>query len=188
MTQGLHAPVSTVRQRFITINDPGNAKSKQCLQILIENPTSRFLVFCNKLAKAESLHKFISDALLSQHQHQQQEADKENSFVLPSMFHGNLPPVQRASIMNNFASGAIKVLICTDLAARGLDTPWVNHVINFDFPRSIQDYLHRIGRTARAGRGGVATSFVTGKDRALYEYIQLGVRQNRVLSQPLPLK
>ena len=180
MTPGLHAAVPNLRQRFVTINQPGNAKMQQVLQILLEQPTSRIIIFCNKLVKAEALHKFLCDNLI---------VDTENntsaSLVLPSLFHGHLPPIQRASIMEKFADGSIRTLICTDLAARGLDTPWVNHVINFDFPRSLQDYLHRAGRTARAGKGGAVTSFVTAKDRALFEYIELAAKQRRIFSDPL---
>lgn len=172
MTAGLHAALPALRQRFLTIHQPGNAKMKEALRIISEEPNSRIIVFCNKLVKAESLHQFLCDSL-------------SDAPVLPALFHGNLPPIQRASIISKFASGDIRVLVCTDLAARGLDTPWVNHVINFDFPRSLQDYLHRAGRTARAGRGGAVTSFVTGKDRKLFEYIELAAKQRRILSDPL---
>lgn len=182
MTSGLHAAVPNLRQRFININQPGNAKMQQVLQILSDHPTDRVIIFCNKLVKAEALHKFLCDNLINSKS--ENNFDK-SSLVLPSLFHGHLPPTQRASIIEKFASGSIRTLICTDLAARGLDTPWVNHVVNFDFPRSLQDYLHRAGRTARAGRGGAVTSFITAKDRALYEYIELAAKQRRIFSDPL---
>ena len=190
MTSGLHATVPSLRQRFLTINQPGNAKMQQVLQIIRDQPTSRLLIFCNKLVKAEALHKFLCDNLITSSPSSKFDltsADdfKKNFTVLPSLFHGHLPPLQRASIIESFANGSIRTVICTDLAARGLDTPWVNHVINFDFPRSLQDYLHRAGRTARAGRGGVVTSFVTAKDRDLYEYIELVAKQRRIFSDPI---
>lgn len=186
MTSGLHAAVPNLRQRFFTINQPGNAKMQQVLQILQDQPTSRVIIFCNKLVKAEALHNFLCDNLSKLSRNSANDFMGEGgSIILPSLFHGHLPPIQRASIIENFANGSIRTLICTDLAARGLDTPWVNHVINFDFPRSIQDYLHRAGRTARAGRGGAVTSFVTAKDRALYEYIELAAKQRRIFSDPL---
>lgn len=196
MTAGLHAALPALRQRFVTIDQPGDAKMQQALKIIMEEPTSRIIVFCNKLAKAESLHKYLLDHMTFKEPEESLELEAGGSNpshshshshvrTLPSIFHGNLPPIQRSSIIQKFASGAIRVLICTDLAARGLDTPWVNHVINYDFPRSLQDYLHRAGRTARAGRGGAVTSFVTGKDRALFEYIELAAKQRRILSDPL---
>ncbi len=181
--QGLHEAVQQVRQRFIKITQPGNEKMRRCLEILQEAPTSRFLIFCNKLSKAEQIHQFLTESLQLPSSPPSAAAAVAGS--LPSLFHGSLPSVQRAALLDQFARGNIKVLVSTDLAARGLDTSWVNHVINYDFPRSIQDYLHRIGRTARAGRGGVVSSFVTGKDEGLFEYIQLAVKQNRSFSQPL---
>lgn len=180
MTAGLHAALPNLRQKFITINQPGNAKMQQALHIILDQPTSRIMIFCNKLVKAEALHKFICDNLTPG-----DAVGNGEQLILPSLFHGSLPPIQRASLIQKFASGEIRVLICTDLAARGLDTPWVNQVINFDFPRSLQDYLHRAGRTARAGRGGTVTSFVTAKDRALFEYIELAAKQRRIFSDPL---
>ena len=189
MTAGLHATLPSLRQRFLTINQPGNAKMKEALRIVSEEPNSKIIFFCNKLVKADALHQFLCDSLASTKSSATPVANPTHPPptppYLPSIFHGNLPPVQRASIISKFASGAVRVLICTDLAARGLDTPWVNHVVNFDFPRSLQDYLHRAGRTARAGRGGAVTSFVTAKDRKLFEYIELAAKQRRILSDPL---
>ena len=64
------------------------------------------------------------------------------------------------------ASGALRVLVATDIAARGIDVPGITHVINFDLPNVPESYVHRIGRTARAGRDGVAISFCDGSERA----------------------
>ena len=186
MGPGLHATMPALRQRFITINQPGNAKMNQVMQLILKQPTGRFIIFCNKLVKAEALHKYLCDNLVAASAADADAGNDNNpSLVLPSLFHGHLPPIQRASIIEKFATGSVKVLICTDLAARGLDTPLVNHVVNFDFPRSLQDYLHRAGRTARAGRGGAVTSLVTAKDRALFEYIELAAKHRRILSDPL---
>ena len=75
--------------------------------------------------------------------------------------------LQRDSIVLNFRQGKIWVLIATELMARGIDFKGVNLVINFDFPQSIQSYIHRIGRTGRAGRAGEAVTYYT-KDDAPY--------------------
>ena len=77
------------------------------------------------------------------------------------------------------------MLICTDLASRGLDTLHVNHVINYDFPRSPLDYLHRVGRTGRAGRGGIVTNLVTKKDQVMADFVQLLAKRNQPLSTAL---
>ena len=70
-------------------------------------------------------------------------------------------PIQRDWVLNNFKSGRKNVLVATDVAARGLDIPNVNMVINFDFPQGIEDYVHRIGRTGRAGAVGESYTFMT---------------------------
>jgi ATP-dependent RNA helicase DDX3X len=87
--------------------------------------------------------------------------------------HGNLTQQERESNLKRFRSGEIDVMIATDVASRGLDIPNVNHVINFDLPSSIDDYVHRIGRTGRAGNTGIATSFVNDNCRILRELFTL---------------
>ena len=69
--------------------------------------------------------------------------------------------------LRSFRSGRTPVLVATDVAARGLDIPHVTHVINFDLPSDIDDYVHRIGRTGRAGKKGLATAFFADKDSGL---------------------
>ncbi|XP_057461703.1 LOW QUALITY PROTEIN: DEAD-box ATP-dependent RNA helicase 36 [Actinidia eriantha] len=78
----------------------------------------------------------------------------------------------RLSALHRFKSGQVPVLIATDVASRGLDIPTVDLVINYDIPRYPSDYVHRVGRTARAGRGGQAVSFVTEKDVDLIHQIE----------------
>ncbi len=69
--------------------------------------------------------------------------------------------------LRQFRVGQKRVLVATDVAARGLDIPHVTHVINYDMPNDIDDYVHRIGRTGRAGKKGLATAFFDDKDRGL---------------------
>ena len=76
--------------------------------------------------------------------------------------HGNKSQPQRQRALKDFKEGRAKVLTATDVAARGLDIPNVSHVINFDQPNTYADYIHRIGRTARAGKGGKALTFISG--------------------------
>ena len=75
--------------------------------------------------------------------------------------HGNKSQPQRQRALLNFRQSRIKVLVATDVAARGLDIPDVSHVINFDVPESKDDYIHRIGRTGRANKKGKALTFVS---------------------------
>jgi len=78
-----------------------------------------------------------------------------------SAIHGDLSQKERDHVMNRFRKGADNILVATDIAARGIDVPSVSHVINYDVPNEPETYFHRIGRTARAGAEGMATSLVT---------------------------
>jgi ATP-dependent RNA helicase DeaD len=78
--------------------------------------------------------------------------------------HGGLTQDKRSKIMRKFQDRSIQVLVCTDIAARGLDIPGVSHVYNYDLPAISNDYIHRIGRTARAGKEGIAISILSSRD------------------------
>ncbi|WMM27018.1 helicase-related protein [Tissierella sp. MB52-C2] len=78
--------------------------------------------------------------------------------------HGDLKQTQRDTVMNKFRKGTIDILVATDVAARGIDVDDIDLVINYDMPQDEEYYVHRIGRTARAGREGKAFSFVAGRD------------------------
>jgi translation initiation factor 4A len=81
-----------------------------------------------------------------------------------SMMHSQMDRDQRKEVMSKFRSGASRVLISTDLLARGIDVQGVSLVINYDLPLNRENYLHRIGRSGRFGRKGVAINFVTNND------------------------
>ncbi|MSU76381.1 DEAD/DEAH box helicase [Patescibacteria group bacterium] len=86
----------------------------------------------------------------------------KKSGIQAEAIHGNKSQPQRQRALKAFSSGKVNVLVATDVASRGLDIPDVSHVINFDQPNSHDDYIHRIGRTGRAGKGGHALTFVAG--------------------------
>ena len=83
------------------------------------------------------------------------------------VIHSDRPKAQREGVIQAFKKGDIWVLICTELMARGIDFKGVRLVLNYDFPQTVQSYVHRIGRTGRAGRDGEAITFFT-KDDAPY--------------------
>ncbi len=91
--------------------------------------------------------------------------------------HGDMNQRQRTRTIRLLRSGEIKVLIATDIAARGIDVLTISHVINFDLPMTAEDYVHRIGRTGRAGAKGVATSFVSNKDISILRSIERFTKQ-----------
>ena len=81
--------------------------------------------------------------------------------------HGNKSQTARERALANFKTGKTRVLVATDIAARGIDVDDVTHVINFDLPNEPESYVHRIGRTARAGASGTALSFCDTEERGL---------------------
>jgi superfamily II DNA/RNA helicase len=86
--------------------------------------------------------------------------------------HGDMPQVTREKVMRQFRKGKLDVLVCTDVAARGLDIAGLSHVINYDTPEDDRAYVHRIGRTGRAGAAGVALTFVAWNEEDTAELIR----------------
>ncbi|KAJ2220231.1 translation initiation factor eIF4A [Coemansia sp. RSA 485] len=105
------------------------------------------VIFCNTRRKVD----FLTDKL------------RERSFTVSAM-HGEMDQGQRDTIMNEFRSGSSRILITTDLLARGIDVQQVSLVINYDLPLQRENYIHRIGRGGRFGRKGIAINFVTDED------------------------
>ena len=98
---------------------------------------------------------------------------------------GDIAQPQREKTVNQLKSGKLDILVATDVAARGLDVERVSHVVNYDIPTDAESYVHRIGRTGRAGRTGDAISFVTPRERGLVKMIERATRQ-QLTEIPLP--
>ena len=109
----------------------------------------------------------------------------EAAGIASSAIHGNKSQVQRERAIAAFRSGEVAVLIATDIAARGIDVPGVSHVVNFDLPDVPEQYVHRIGRTARAGADGIAIAFCSPDERGNLRDIERTTRQ-RIPVTPLP--
>jgi len=103
----------------------------------------------------------------------------ESTGIKTGTLHSNRSQNQRLRALKDFKDGAVRVLVATDIAARGIDVEGISHVVNFDFPMHPEDYVHRIGRTGRALAIGDAISFVTSEDhdalRALERFIGRGI-------------
>lgn len=110
--------------------------------LLRREPNGRFLIFCNTKAAAERL-EYVLNA----------------NDIATAAITGDLPQTKRMKVLAKFKEGSLPVLVATDVASRGLHVDDVTHVINYDLPQDPEDYVHRIGRTARAGASGKAISF-----------------------------
>ncbi|MDJ0713188.1 MAG: DEAD/DEAH box helicase [Prochloraceae cyanobacterium] len=101
-------------------------------------------------------------------------------------YHGNLSQSQRERLVQRFKEGKIKMVVATDIAARGLDVEHLSHVVNYDLPDNSETYIHRIGRTGRAGKTGTAISLVQPAERRMLRQIERRVRQNLKVSKIPP--
>ncbi len=131
-----------VEQNIITY-DSASDKMSKLYDVLIQKSSVKTLVFDDTHRSVERLAKEL-DA---------------RGFSTDSL-HGGKSQSQRQRVLKRFKENEVKVLVATDVAARGLDVPDITHVINFSLPQSYQDYVHRIGRTGRAGKVGYALTFV----------------------------
>ncbi|CAD8177412.1 unnamed protein product [Paramecium pentaurelia] len=125
----------------------GGNKFEQLIEYFNQIKDKKVLVFCQKKIDTQKL-----EYRLSQHG------------INARYLHGDLKQNQRDYIMQDFRNGKVSCLITTNLASRGLDVSDVDIVINYDFPENIEDYIHRIGRTGRAGKKGEALSFIEPRD------------------------
>jgi len=156
------APVATtverVEQRVTFVNQA--EKQALLIQLLQTAPVERALVFSRTKHGADKIVRMLTAAGIN-----------------VNAIHGNKSQPQRERAIALFRSGEIKVLVATDIAARGIDIPGVSHVVNYDLPHVAEQYVHRIGRTARAGASGIAIAFCADDERPLLRDIERLTRQ-----------
>jgi ATP-dependent RNA helicase RhlE len=140
-----NATASTVEQRFFRVED--DDKRLALKQILNERGLKQAFVFVNSKLGCARLARSL-----------------EREGLVTAALHGDKSQDERLKALEAFKSGGVDLLVCTDVAARGLDIKDVPAVFNFDIPFNAEDYVHRIGRTGRAGASGLAVSFVGGRD------------------------
>ena len=104
----------------------------------------------------------------------------EKSGVGAEAIHGNKSQGQRERVLAAFRDGRVRNLVATDIAARGIDVVGISHVINFDMPNDPESYVHRIGRTARAGRTGTAISFCSAEELPFLRSIEKLIRRSLI--------
>ena len=155
----------TVKQSVVACS--GVPKDKRAAlrdQIRLAENLSNAIVFCNRKRDVATLHNSL----------------KRHGFNAGAL-HGDMDQHQRMAMLESFRSGETPILVASDVAARGLDIPKVSHVFNYDLPAHPDDYVHRIGRTGRAGRNGVAIALCTPADMVALEKIEklIGVEIER---------
>ena len=146
---------STIRQAMVASH--GHAQKRDTLRNLIRSADGfkNAIIFCNRKRDVAILHRSL----------------EKHGFSAGAL-HGDMDQSARMASLDAFKSGDVSLLVCSDVAARGLDIPDVSHVFNFDVPTHSEDYVHRIGRTGRAGRSGVAITLVTAEDKKYVEQIE----------------
>ncbi len=138
------------------------------------------VIFVEKAAKMRMLQELLGDPAVSRaivftrtkHGADKVAAQTGKAGIVTEALHGNKSQNARQRALARFASGQARVLVATDIAARGIDVDQVSHVINFDLPEEAETYVHRIGRTARAGAEGIAVSFCDRAERGTLRAIE----------------
>ncbi|AVO38672.1 DEAD/DEAH box helicase [Pukyongiella litopenaei] len=153
--------------------DREGSEKRKLLRALIEeegDKCTNAIIFCNRKTDvdivAKSLKKYGYDA---------------------APIHGDLDQSQRTRTLDGFRDGSLRILVASDVAARGLDVPSVSHVFNYDVPGHAEDYVHRIGRTGRAGRDGTALTICTPRDEKALDAVERLV-QKEIPRRDNPLK
>ena len=152
------ATASTVRQRFWYVS--GFHKIEALSRLLEVEPYDAVLIFVKTKNDAEE----VSTRLCAR------------GYAAESL-HGDIPQKIREKIVDKLKGGQLDILVATDVAARGLDVDRITHVVNYDIPYDVESYVHRIGRTGRAGRTGDAILFVSPRDRKMLRIIEQVTKQ-----------
>jgi ATP-dependent RNA helicase RhlE len=145
--------VDRIDQRVYFV--PAQAKRALLVELLEDPAMDRVLIFTRTKHGADKVCKFLGQAGLA-----------------VDALHGNKAQNARVRALEAFRSGKARILVATDIAARGIDVPAISHVINFELPHEPESYVHRIGRTARAGAEGIAFSFCDSSERSLLRSIE----------------
>ncbi|MGZ3822577.1 MAG: helicase-related protein, partial [Mucilaginibacter sp.] len=163
-------PAQTVNQKLYQVP---NIKTKiNLLKVLLAEPDdiTKLLIFCKTRVTADDVYKFLIRKF----------GDKA-----VKVLHANKGQNTRINSINAFKNDEVKILVATDVASRGIDVSDVSHVINFDVPFVVEDYVHRIGRTGRALQSGEAITFCTPAEEYYIRKIEKLIRQTIPVS-PLP--
>lgn len=154
--------VETIEQRYFTVEP---SKKFDLLQRLLEREQpQQVIVFCRTKKGTDKVHQRLS---------RRRSKDVRSNDV--ACIHGDLAQNVRDRVMRQFRDGKVKILVATDVVGRGIDVSSVSHIINYDIPEFCDDYVHRVGRTGRMGRDGIAYTFVAPEEGPQLTRIELRI-------------
>jgi ATP-dependent RNA helicase DeaD len=157
--------VDTIEQFYFTV-DP-QRKFDLLLRLLSREKPKQAIIFCRTKRGTDKVFQRLSKKVKDQR--------------LVAAIHGDLAQTARDRVMAAFRAGKIRFLVATDVIGRGIDVTSISHIINYDIPQSSDDYVHRVGRTGRMGREGVAYTFVTTEEGG--ELTRIEILINRLLKR-----
>ncbi|MCY2977654.1 MAG: DEAD/DEAH box helicase [Planctomycetota bacterium] len=141
--------VDTIEQRYLNVSP--ERKFEILVQLLTRELPPQTIIFCRTKLGTAKLHNQLQRAI---------QSIPGLSKMRLDTIHGNMNQTQRDSVFKSLRNGDIQILVATDVVGRGIDVTTVSHIINYDLPDDCDDYVHRVGRTGRMGRDGIAFSFV----------------------------
>ena len=149
----------TVKQiRQLVIETTDRAKQATLMKVMQEEQPFLAVIFCRTKRRVSNLNEALQEAGFNSEE-----------------LHGDISQAKRERVMRNFREARLQYLVATDVAARGLDIEGVTHVFNYDIPEDAESYIHRIGRTGRAGENGLAITFIATKDLKLLAEIESAI-------------
>lgn len=155
--QSQHVTLDSITQLVVETTDRG--KQQALIHLLEQQQPYLAVVFCRTKVRAKKLNEALQDYGL-----------------VSDELHGDLTQAKREQVMRRFREAKLQILVATDVAARGLDVEGVTHVYNYDMPLDAESYIHRIGRTGRAGQSGVAVTLATTYDTGKLAAVERGIQ------------
>ena len=154
--------VDTIEQFYFTVDQ--ERKFDLLVHLLKRDQPEQAIVFCRTKRGTERIYRRLS-----------------KHFPATDMMHGDMVQGARDRVMKKFRAGEVRILVATDVVGRGIDVTRISHIINYDIPQSSDDYVHRVGRTGRMGREGIAYTFVTTEEGG--ELTRIEILINRLLKR-----
>lgn len=145
--------IPNIKQFYYELHEKN--KPELIKRLLTMHTLKQSLIFCNTKSNVDNLVEIL-----------------KNTGLQTEAIHGDMNQSQREKVMRGFQKGAVKILVATDVAGRGIDVKNLDAVFNYDLPRDDEDYIHRIGRTGRAGNSGTAFSFISGRQISALKRIE----------------